>query len=80
MVNLPLASDQPEVDAKDWHIIVRFGKAVPKKCQGPALLHMEKTLRAAGFPVEVFKETMPDDLKRRRDMTPEQRATLGESS
>lgn len=41
------------------------------------MLAMEKHLRElTSAPVEVFKETMGDDSKLRRAMTPEQRAKL----
>jgi len=40
------------------------------------MLDLEKALRARGLPAEVFKDSMGDDSKLRRAMTPEQRAKL----
>lgn len=60
-----------------YHIEVKFGPAISNDTQGKALLAMERYVRETlGVPVECYKETMPDDLKRRRDMTPEQRENL----
>lgn len=59
------------------HIEVKFGRGIPSDAQGRALLRLERYLREElGVPAEVYKEVMVDDLKRRRDMTPEQRASL----
>lgn len=59
------------------HVEVRFGAGVPADAQGRALLAFERFLRVdCGVPAEVFKRTMPDDLKRRRDMTDEERKRL----
>lgn len=59
------------------HVEVRFGTGVPADAQGKALLALERHLRETlGVPAECFKETMPDDLKRRRDMTEEDRKKL----
>lgn len=58
------------------HIIVKFGKGINSDLQGVTMLQMEKTLREAGVPAEVFKETMPDDSKLRSKMTTEERAKL----
>lgn len=60
----------------DHHVIVYFGSAIPASAQGDVMLAMEKSLRLKGIPAEVFKETMGDDSKLRRMMTPEQRAKL----
>ena len=60
-----------------YHVLIRFGPGVPPDWQGPAMLHLEKELRqSTGLPVEVFKEYLKDDLKRRSEMTPEQRERL----
>lgn len=60
-----------------YHVILRFGPGVPTDAQGAAMLHLEKELRqSTGLPVEVFKEYLKDDLKRRSEMTPEQRDRL----
>lgn len=61
---------------KEYEIIVRFGSGVPADEQGRAMLAMERGLRERGVPAEVFKETMPDDVKRRSAMTIEERAKL----
>jgi len=59
------------------HVIVTFGPGIGSDAQGRALLRLERYLREElGVPAEVFKVTMQDDLKRRRDMTVEQRASL----
>ena len=58
------------------HVVVRFGHAIHADMQGRVLLVMEKWLREHGVAAEVYKETMPDDSKLRRAMTPEQRARL----
>lgn len=59
------------------HVIVNFGKAISGDVQGKALLALERYLRETlGVKAEVYKQTAPDDLARRRDMTEEQRANL----
>ena len=58
------------------HVIVDFGDDIPGDKQGVVLLQMEKSLRAMGLKVEVFKKTMQDDSKLRRNMTKEQRDNL----
>ena len=58
------------------HVVVHFGSAISASAQGEVMLAMEKSLRERGIPAEVFKETMGDDSKLRRSMTPEQRAKL----
>lgn len=60
----------------DYHIVVDFGAGIPSGVQGPVLLAMERTLREQGYPAEVLKQLARDDNKRRRDMTPEERARL----
>lgn len=70
MISLDTAAANP------FHVIVDFGPGVPSDVQGPVMLAMEKSLRAAGVPAEVLKRTAPDDSKLRRNMTPEQRASL----
>lgn len=60
-----------------FHVEVHFGRAIPGDVQGKALLALERYLRETlGVPAEVYKATMPDDLKRRRDMTDEDRKRL----
>jgi len=59
------------------HVIVTFGPGISSDVQGRALLKLERYLREElGVKAEVFKITMDDDLKRRRDMTAEQRESL----
>ena len=57
-------------------MLVQFGSAIPNGAQAETMMAMEKSLRAKGIQAEVFKETMDDDSKLRRMMTPEQRAKL----
>jgi hypothetical protein len=63
-------------DISPLHVIVRFGSAIPDAAQGEVMLFMEKHLRRSGIQAEVFKETMVDDSKLRRLMSPAQRAKL----
>lgn len=70
-MNLQLAPELP-----DFHVIVDFGNGIPTDLHGVVMLAMEKQLRAAGVPAEVYKQTMPDDSKLRNKMTPEERAKL----
>ena len=57
-------------------VVVHFGASVPADAQGIALLALERLLRERGHPVQVVKETMPDDLKSRARMTLEERSKL----
>jgi hypothetical protein len=59
-----------------FHVIVRFGAGIPASTQGEVMLDLEKDLRRRGLPAEVFRDTMNDDSKLRRAMTPEQRNRL----
>jgi len=59
-----------------YHVTIRFGAGIPNSTQGEVRLDLEKALRARGLPAEVFKDSMGDDSKLRRAMTPEQRAKL----
>jgi len=74
MTGLPQVCEKSELPP--YHVLVDFGVAIPSDLQGRALLAFEKFMREAGVPVEVFKRTMQDDSKLRRNMTPEQRAKL----
>ncbi len=78
MVELPTVPEilRKEAEIPPHHIIVKFGGGIPAEAQGPALLVMERWLREYGVSAEVYKETMVDDLKSRRNMTEEQRANL----
>lgn len=60
-----------------YHINVRFGDGITSDAQGAAMLALERHMRELTMcPIEVFKDTMADDSKLRREMTPEQRAKL----
>ncbi len=60
-----------------FHVEVQFGSGIPADAQGKALLALERYLREQlHVPAEVFKARMADDLKRRRDMTEEERKSL----
>lgn len=72
----PLPITGITLPANAHHVIVRFGAGVPADVQGRVMLDMEKKLRELGVPAEVLKETMEDDSRLRRSMTPEQRARL----
>lgn len=62
---------------KGIEVLVKFHPAVPTAAQGPALLQMEQSLRAAtGLDIRVVKDLMGDDSKLRRLMTIEQRDKL----
>lgn len=71
----PLAVVEKDI-LPPFHVIVDFGRSIPSDVQGVVMLAMERTLREQAIPAEVFKRTMADDLKSRRNMTPEQRAKL----
>lgn len=59
------------------HVVVTFGPGISSDVQGRTLLRMERYMREElGVKAEVFKVTMEDDLKRRRDMTEDQRNNL----
>jgi len=74
-MDLPVVGNAPALPAH--HVQVRFGAAISGDVQGRALLALERFLREqCGVPAECFKETLPDDLKRRRDMTEEDRKRL----
>lgn len=77
-MELPTLSAPPEPNAlPPFQVEVRFGSGVSGDVQGRALLMLERYLRETlGVPAQVFKEAKPDDLKRRRDMTDEDRRRL----
>ena len=72
-MNLPVVEKE---SIQAHHVIVKFGRGIPSDEQGKTMLAMEKSLREAGVPAEVFKAYMGDDLKRRSEMTNEQREKL----
>lgn len=57
-------------------VIVKFGGGVDADFQGSAMLHWERWMREQGWPVEVLKETKPDDLRSRAALTIEERGKL----
>ena len=62
---------------RDNIVIIQFAKNIAPEAQAKAMMHMEKHMRTiTGMEIEVFKETMADDSKLRRSMTPEQRDRL----
>lgn len=65
-------------DLPDHHVIVKFGKGIPGDAQARSMLAFEKHLHelTANVSIQVFKETMADDSKLRRMMTPEERKRL----
>lgn len=66
----------PKDDIPPLHVIVRFGSGIPDAAQGQLMLTMENGSAVTASKAEVFKETMADDSKLRRMMSPEQRAKL----
>ena len=60
----------------DFHITMKFGDAIDSDTQGRWMLWLEKSMRDAGIPVEVYKAVMADDSKLRSRMTPLERAKL----
>ena len=72
---VPLSGGPPPLPAH--HVEVAFGAGIPGDAQGRAMLALERYLRETlNIPAQCYKRTMSDDLKRRRDMTPEERANL----
>ena len=62
---------------KGIEVVVKFPHEIPLQAQGPALLKLERTLRAATkLDVRVVKELMGDDSKLRKMMTIQQRESL----
>jgi len=62
---------------ESFEVRVDFGSAVSSDTQGRSLFVFERYLREElKVPAVVFKQTMADDLKRRRDMTDEDRGRL----
>jgi len=60
-----------------FEVRVDFGPAIVGDAQGRSLFAFERYLREElKVPAVVFKATMPDDLKRRRDMTEGDRKRL----
>jgi len=62
---------------KDYEIIMKFGPKIAGSLQAKLMFDLEKHLRVStGLPIEVFKETMPDDSKLRNLMTEEERKRI----
>ncbi len=59
-----------------FHVTVRFGAGILPSVQGEVMLDLEKMLRKRGLPAEVYKDSMGDDSKLRRAMSPAQRDKL----
>lgn len=60
-----------------WHVEVKFGKAVDADTQGRLMLAWERLARETmKIPVELYKATAADDLKRRRELTDAERKRL----
>ena len=60
-----------------YHVELKFAANIDGDTQGRLMLAWERLAREQlGVPVELVKATMPDDLKRRRDMTDEDRRRL----
>lgn len=57
-------------------VTVQFDKRVPMALRGSALMAFERFMRERGCAANVFLARLADDLKSRRDMTPEERAKL----
>ncbi len=60
----------------EFQVVVKFGSGIPADGQGVTMLAMERWFREHGVPAVVVKETMADDSKLRRNMTPLERAKL----
>ena len=77
-MSLPMIDEAPKAPPlPPWHIQVQFGDAITGDLQGRALLALERYMRETlNAPVECYKAVMADDLKRRRDMTQEDRRRL----
>lgn len=61
----------------ELHVLVKFGTGISADAQSRSMMRLEEYLRkSTGQNIEVFKETMDDDSKLRRFMTPEERAKL----
>lgn len=60
----------------EFHIVMKFGAGYSLDDQAAIMLRLEKDLRERGWKAEVLKETKPDDLKRRREMTVIEREKL----
>lgn len=77
-MTLPMADvDAPAPALPPYHVQVSFGNAISGDAQGRALLALERYLRVTlQVPAECYKAVMADDLKRRRDMTPDDRKRL----
>ena len=59
------------------YCLVRFGDGIPSEVQGPALMELEKNLRAATQKdCRVFKDKMGDDSKLRIRLTSAEREKL----
>lgn len=72
-MTLPMAGESLPLN----HIEIRFAPNIDGDTQGRLMLAWERLAREQmGVPVELYKATKDDDLKRRRDMTSEDRKRL----
>ncbi len=77
MTELVLADPQAPVPESPFcDVVVSFGSGCPSSVQASAMMRLERWLREEGVPAQVLKQTMADDSKLRRSMTPEQRSKL----
>lgn len=74
MTELPTITDDPGIGRYD--VLVNFGAGIDHDQQGRVLLAMERSLREAGIPANVFKARRGDDSQLRRAMTEERRSNL----
>jgi hypothetical protein len=77
-MSLPLL-DEPRAPPAlpPGHVEVRFAADIDGDTQGRLMLAWERLARETmGHKVELYKATAADDLKRRRDMTTEDRKRL----
>jgi hypothetical protein len=76
-IDIPAAPPAGAPPLPAFHVEVHFGAGIPADAQGRGLLALERYFRETlGVPAECYKATMRDDLKRRRDMTDEDRKRL----
>jgi hypothetical protein len=74
-MTLPMAGEERTLPAN--HVELKFAANIDGDAQGRLMLAWERLARETmGVPVELYKATAADDLKRRRDMTTEDRKRL----
>ncbi len=71
------ASPQAPPALPPYHVELKFAANIDGDTQGRLMLAWERLAREArGVPVELYKHTTADDLKRRRELTDEDRKRL----